>query len=64
MYVIRNVGEHETLEKLADVDVYFPILHGSYGEDGALQGLLEMADVAYVGAGVVGSSVGMDKRRL
>ncbi len=61
LYVIRNVGEHETLEKLADVDVYFPILHGSYGEDGALQGLLEMADVAYVGAGVVGSSVGMDK---
>lgn len=49
------------LEKLADVDVYFPVLHGTYGEDGTLQGLFEMADVAYVGAGVLGSSVGMDK---
>ena len=46
---------------LASVDVIFPVLHGSYGEDGAMQGLLEMADVAYVGAGVVGSAVGMDK---
>lgn len=61
LYVIRNGGEREVLEKLADVDVYFPVLHGSYGEDGTLQGLFEMADVAYVGAGVVGSSVGMDK---
>ena len=43
------------------VDVIYPVLHGSYGEDGTLQGLLEMADVAYVGAGVVGSAVGMDK---
>ncbi len=42
-------------------DVVFPVLHGSYGEDGTMQGLLEMADVAYVGAGVVGSAVGMDK---
>lgn len=48
-------------EKLADVDVYFPVLHGSYGEDGTLQGLLELADVAYVGSGVAGSAVGMDK---
>lgn len=48
-------------EKLAEVDVYFPVLHGTYGEDGTLQGLFEMADVAYVGAGVLGSSVGMDK---
>jgi D-alanine-D-alanine ligase len=43
------------------VDVYFPVLHGTYGEDGAIQGLFEMAGVAYVGAGVVGSAVGMDK---
>ena len=42
-------------------DIIFPIMHGSYGEDGTMQGLLEMADVAYVGAGVVGSAVGMDK---
>lgn len=47
--------------KLSDFDVVFPVLHGTYGEDGALQGLLEMADVAYVGAGVTGSAVGMDK---
>ncbi len=49
------------LKKWADVDVYFPVLHGTFGEDGTLQGLLELADVAYVGAGVAGSSVGMDK---
>lgn len=49
------------LEKLADVDVYFPVLHGTFGEDGTLQGLFEMADAAYVGAGVAGSAVGMDK---
>lgn len=61
LYVIHVAGEREVLEKLDEVDVYFPVLHGSYGEDGTLQGLLEMADVAYVGAGVVGSSVGMDK---
>jgi len=61
LYIIRNGGEREILEKLADVDVYFPVLHGSYGEDGTIQGLFEMADVAYIGAGVVGASVGMDK---
>lgn len=61
LYVIRASDGREVLEKLADVDVYFPVLHGSYGEDGTLQGLFEMADAAYVGAGVVGSSVGMDK---
>src|SRR5690349_12048943 len=43
------------------VDVVCPVLHGTFGEDGTLQGLFELADVAYVGAGVVGSSVGMDK---
>lgn len=42
-------------------DVVFPVLHGTYGEDGTIQGLLELADVAYVGAGVLGSSVAMDK---
>ena len=49
------------LRKWADVDVYFPVLHGTFGEDGTMQGLFELADVAYVGAGVVGSAVGMDK---
>ena len=42
-------------------DVVFPVLHGTYGEDGTVQGLLELADVAYVGAGVLGSAIGMDK---
>ncbi len=51
----------QTLQPIARLDVIFPILHGSYGEDGTLQGLLEMADLAYVGAGVLGSAVGMDK---
>ena len=43
------------------VDVVFPVLHGTYGEDGTIQGLLEMADVPYVGCGVLASSAGMDK---
>jgi len=42
-------------------DVVFPVLHGTYGEDGTVQGMLELADVAYVGAGVLGSAIGMDK---
>jgi D-alanine-D-alanine ligase len=44
-----------------DVDIIFPVLHGTFGEDGTIQGLLELADIAYVGAGVLGSSAGMDK---
>ena len=43
------------------MDVIFPVLHGTFGEDGTIQGLLELADIAYVGAGVLGSSAGMDK---
>jgi D-alanine-D-alanine ligase len=43
------------------LDVIFPVLHGPYGEDGTIQGLLELANVPYVGAGVLGSAVGMDK---
>jgi D-alanine-D-alanine ligase len=43
------------------VDVFFPIVHGTYGEDGTIQGLLELAGLPYVGAGVLGSAVGMDK---
>jgi D-alanine-D-alanine ligase len=42
-------------------DVVFPVLHGTYGEDGTIQGLMELADLPYVGAGVLGSAVGMDK---
>jgi D-alanine--D-alanine ligase len=60
-------GDHGALGEAAvrtptlDVDVVFPLLHGPYGEDGTVQGLLELAGVPYVGAGVVGSAVGMDK---
>jgi D-alanine-D-alanine ligase len=43
------------------IDVVFPVLHGPFGEDGAIQGLFELADVPYVGAGVLGSAIGMDK---
>ena len=46
------------------IDVAFPVMHGAYGEDGALQGLLEMADIPYVGCGVIGSALGMDKEKM
>ena len=48
-------------ETVTDADVVFPLLHGPWGEDGTLQGLLDLADVRYVGAGVLASAVGMDK---
>src|SRR5229473_1846995 len=48
-------------DRAFNVDVIFPVLHGTFGEDGTIQGLLELADIAYVGAGVLGSSAGMDK---
>lgn len=51
----------ESGKSMAGVDVFFPIIHGTYGEDGSLQGLLELLDVPYVGPGVLGSAVGMDK---
>jgi D-alanine-D-alanine ligase len=55
LYNIENTGEEIA------VDVIFPVLHGTFGEDGTLQGLLELAMVPYVGADVAGSAVGMDK---
>ncbi|GAA1334917.1 D-alanine--D-alanine ligase family protein [Saccharothrix algeriensis] len=48
-------------EALAEVDVVFPVLHGAWGEDGTIQGLLELADIPYVGPGVLASAVAMDK---
>jgi D-alanine-D-alanine ligase len=48
-------------DRAINVDVIFPILHGTFGEDGTIQGLLELADISYVGAGVLGSAAGMDK---
>ncbi|HMV48149.1 MAG TPA: D-alanine--D-alanine ligase [Blastocatellia bacterium] len=53
-----GAGKADERDKL---DVIFPVLHGTYGEDGTIQGLLEMADVPYVGCGVLGSAAGMDK---
>jgi D-alanine-D-alanine ligase len=58
IYAVEGISG---LRKWTNVDVFFPVLHGTFGEDGTLQGLFELADVAYVGAGVVGSSVGMEK---
>jgi D-alanine-D-alanine ligase len=47
-----------------DIDVVFPVLHGTFGEDGTVQGLLELADLPYVGAGVLASSLAMDKEMM
>ncbi len=54
-------AEGGTLAALASVDVVLPILHGPFGEDGTVQGLLELADIPYVGSGVAGSALAMDK---
>lgn len=51
----------ETLKALAGCDIAFPLVHGTYGEDGTLQGFLEIADIPYAGAGVAASGIGMDK---
>jgi D-alanine-D-alanine ligase len=56
----ENGGE-EAVPSAIDVDIIFPVLHGTFGEDGTIQGLLELADIAYVGSGVLGSAAGMDK---
>jgi D-alanine-D-alanine ligase len=55
-------GSHAA--SLPDVDVIFPVLHGPFGEDGTVQGLLELADIPYVGAGVLASAAGMDKAAM
>jgi D-alanine-D-alanine ligase len=55
-----DTRSHAAAQSIA-VDVIFPVLHGTFGEDGTIQGLLELADIAYVGAGVLGSAAGMDK---
>ncbi|MFD4366498.1 D-alanine--D-alanine ligase family protein [Rhodococcus sp. NPDC058521] len=56
-----SLGDSEAGKVLASVDVVFPVLHGAYGEDGTVQGLLELAGVPYVGPGVLASAAGMDK---
>ncbi len=57
----RERDDGQTLAGTMTLDVIFPIVHGPFGEDGTLQGLLELADIPYVGAGVVGAATGMDK---
>jgi len=57
----HNVNSGEMIDHLKGLDIVFPVLHGTFGEDGTLQGFLELEDFAYVGAGVTGSAVGMDK---
>jgi D-alanine-D-alanine ligase len=54
-------GEGQPLAAFQDLEVVFPVLHGTFGEDGTLQGLLELANIPYVGAGVLASAVAMDK---
>lgn len=61
LYQRKQAEGRTILETITRLDVVFPILHGTFGEDGTLQGLLEMAGIAYVGAGVLGSAVAMDK---
>jgi len=56
-----QVTRSEMYKTLGPIDVIFPVLHGPYGEDGTVQGLLELANVPYVGAGVLSSAVAMDK---
>src|SRR6516165_11151059 len=60
-----DAASHALSRRAADraiyVDIIFPVLHGTFGEDGTIQGLLELADMPYVGAGVLGSAAGMDK---
>src|SRR4051812_20277896 len=56
-----NAPVRRASDRAINVDVIFPVLHGTFGEDGTIQGLLELADIPYVGAGVLGSAAGMDK---
>jgi len=58
---LADTSLRRAADRAINVDVIFPVLHGTFGEDGTIQGLLELADIAYVGAGVLGSAAGMDK---
>ncbi len=57
----HRIIQIQSLETLAKIDIIYPVLHGTYGEDGAIQGLAKMANLPCVGCGIIGSSVGMDK---
>jgi D-alanine-D-alanine ligase len=58
---LEETGQTIRATRLEEIDVVFPVLHGPYGEDGTVQGLLELSGLPYVGAGVTASAVGMDK---
>jgi D-alanine-D-alanine ligase len=60
-FVLYRRTQGEAFEAFVELDMAFPVLHGTFGEDGTLQGLLELAEIPYVGAGVLASSVAMDK---
>lgn len=72
MLAREQEAEHDLKPALIDelyainntIDVAFPVMHGTYGEDGTLQGLLEMVNIPYVGCGVLGSALGMDKEKM
>ena len=59
--VVADVHGFSVAGKAIQIDVVFPVLHGPYGEDGTIQGLLEIANLPYVGSGVLASAVAMDK---
>ena len=61
---IKNNSDLNKIYVKTDVDVIFPVLHGPYGEDGTIQGMLELADIPYVGAGVAASAISMDKELM
>lgn len=61
---VQTLREGHSPAALGEIDVVFPLLHGPFGEDGTLQGMLELTDVHYVGAGVLASAVGMDKHYM
>ena len=60
----RVLGDDGAVRSLGAIDVVFPVLHGPFGEDGTVQGALELVDVRYVGAGVLASAMGMDKEYM
>ncbi|HEX7159445.1 MAG TPA: D-alanine--D-alanine ligase family protein, partial [Edaphobacter sp.] len=61
---VRSDMDGVDMNEGLDLDVIFPVLHGTFGEDGTIQGLFELADIAYVGSGVLGSAAGMDKAAM
>ncbi|HEX2034554.1 MAG TPA: D-alanine--D-alanine ligase family protein [Chloroflexota bacterium] len=64
MVTLDGAGGKREAAQLQSFDVVFPVLHGPYGEDGTVQGFLELANIPYVGAGVLGSALGMDKVKM